>query len=104
MAMYDWTGMNILAAMRSLCEKLVLKGETQQVDRIVSAVAQRWCECNVNHGFKSIDVVHTILYSILLVNTDLHLADIPSSQKMTKSQFVKNTISTIKRGLTIDGN
>jgi hypothetical protein len=39
--------------------------------------------------------VHTICYSILLLNTDLHLADIES--KMTKSQFVKNTIPTILR-------
>jgi hypothetical protein len=40
-------------------------------------------------------VVHTICYSILLLNTDLHLADIES--KMTRSQFVKNTIPTILR-------
>ena len=33
-------------------------------------------------------------YSIMLLNTDLHLADIES--KMTRSQFVKNTMSTIK--------
>ncbi|KAK6509289.1 hypothetical protein TWF481_004047 [Arthrobotrys musiformis] len=104
MALHDWTGVNILVAFRCLCEKLVLKGETQQVDRIVSAVAKRWCECNQNHGFKNVDVVHTILYSILLVNTDLHIADLTSSQRMTKAQFVKNTIATIKRGLSVDEN
>lgn len=36
-------------------------------------------------------------YSIMLLNTDLHLADI--DQKMTKSQFVKNTMTTIKSAL-----
>ena len=41
------------------------------------------------------DVVHTICYSLLLLNTDLHLADI--DQKMTKSQFVRNTMPTIHR-------
>ncbi|KAJ6264669.1 hypothetical protein Dda_0818 [Drechslerella dactyloides] len=102
MSMFDWTGVNILVAFRGLCEKLVLKGETQQVDRIVSAVAKQWCDCNVNHGFKNVDVVHTIVYSILLVNTDLHMADLHSSQRMTKGQFVKNTLATIKRGLSID--
>lgn len=40
-------------------------------------------------------MVHTICYSILLLNTDLHLADI--GQKMTKAQFVRNTLPTIKR-------
>jgi hypothetical protein len=43
--------------------------------------------------------VHTILYSVLMLNTDLHLADIPSSSRMTRGQFLKNTMSTIKQGL-----
>lgn len=42
-----------------------------------------------------LDVVHTICYSLLLLNTDLHLADI--DQKMTKPQFVRNTLPTIHR-------
>ena len=53
MAMFDFSNMNILSAVRLLCGKLVLKGETQQVDRIVDAFSKRWCECNPNHGFKS---------------------------------------------------
>lgn len=111
MELYDFANLNILAALRILCGRLVLKAETQQVDRILDGFSKRWCECNPNHGFKSagtfyppssfplcscdVDVVHTICYSILLLNTDLHLADIES--KMTRSQFVKNTIPTILR-------
>ena len=44
---------------------------------------------------RALDVVHTICYSILLLNTDLHLADI--EQKMTRPQFVRNTLPTIHR-------
>jgi hypothetical protein len=112
MELYDFTNLNILAALRAVCNRLVLKGESQQVDRILDAFAKRWCQCNLNHGFKatgkllilrfhpfyanrSLDVVHTICYSVLLLNTDLHLADI--DQKMTRSQFVKNTMPTIRR-------
>jgi hypothetical protein len=95
MELYDFANLNILAALRILCGRLVLKAETQQVDRILDGFSKRWCQCNPNHGFKSADVVHTICYSILLLNTDLHLADIDS--KMTRSQFVKNTIPTILR-------
>ena len=43
--------------------------------------------------------MHTILYSLLMLNTDLHLADIPNSSRMTRGQFLKNTMSTIKQGL-----
>lgn len=39
--------------------------------------------------------MHTICYSILLLNTDLHMADI--EQKMTRAQFIKNTLPTIRR-------
>lgn len=39
--------------------------------------------------------MHTICYSVLLLNTDLHMADI--EQKMTRSQFIKNTMPTIRR-------
>lgn len=41
------------------------------------------------------DVVHTICYSLLLLNTDLHVADL--TDKMTRNQFVKNTIPTLRR-------
>ncbi|EUC39345.1 hypothetical protein COCCADRAFT_80528 [Bipolaris zeicola 26-R-13] len=95
MDLFDWTGFNILAAMRDLCGKIILKAETQQVDRILMSLSERWCECNSNHGFKAVDVVHTICYSILLLNTDLHLADIES--RMTRSQFVRNTLPTVVR-------
>jgi hypothetical protein len=95
MKLFDWTNMNILAAMRGLCDRIALKGESQQVDRMLDAFAQRWCECNPSNGFKSSDVVHTICYSILLLNTDLHLADI--GQKMTRNQFVRNALPTVVR-------
>lgn len=110
MELFDWQNLNILAALRDFCSRLLLKGETQQVDRILDAFSSRWCVCNPNHGFKATgtsymklmnstdsgtDVVHTISYSLLLLNTDLHMADI--EQKMTRAQFIKNTMPTIRR-------
>jgi hypothetical protein len=53
MELFDWTGLNILASMRDLCGRLVLKAETQQVDRILMSLSERWCHCNPNHGFKA---------------------------------------------------
>lgn len=114
MDLYNFSNLNILAALRNMCGRLVLRAESQQVDRILYAFAKRWCQSNPNHGFKDtgtlltipqlactnqalLDVVHTICYSILLLNTDLHLADI--DQKMTRSQFVKNTMPTIRRSV-----
>ncbi|KAK5108630.1 hypothetical protein LTR62_008121 [Meristemomyces frigidus] len=98
MQLFDFAGANILSALRTLCSSLLLKGETQQVDRVITALSERWCSCNPNHGFKAQDVVHTMFYSLILLNTDLHLADI--GEKMSKSAYVKNTLPTIRRVVT----
>ena len=46
----------------------------------------------------SADVVHTICYSVLLLNTDLHQAEIET--KMTRQQFLKNILPTVRRVAT----
>ncbi|KAG8162465.1 hypothetical protein KVR01_008230 [Diaporthe batatas] len=97
MDLYDFKNKSIVTSLRDVCNRLVLRAETQQVDRILVAFSARWCSCNPNHGFKSTDVIHTICYSIMLLNTDLHMADI--EQKMTRSQFIKNTMTTIIQAL-----
>lgn len=111
MSFFDWQGQNILSAMRSLCDKLVLRGESQQVDRILEAFADRWHACNPRNGFKGtgessfafafdlhiltlLGVIHNICYALLLLNTDHHIANI--QHKMTRSEFIKNTIPSIK--------
>jgi PH and SEC7 domain-containing protein len=45
----------------------------------------------------SIDVVHAVSYSLLLLNTDLHVAEL--STHMSRSQFVRNTLSAIQMQL-----
>ncbi|KAH6653180.1 hypothetical protein BKA67DRAFT_310976 [Truncatella angustata] len=95
--LYDFNEKSVLTGLREICDRLILRAETQQIDRILVAFSNRWCECNPNHGFKAMDVIHTMCYSIMLLNTDLHMADI--EQKMTRSQFVKNTMTTVKAAL-----
>ncbi|KAI5204217.1 hypothetical protein E4T39_03813 [Aureobasidium subglaciale] len=94
MDLYDFANRNILSGLRSLCDRLVLKGESQQVDRILDAFSRRWDECNAHNGFKGPGVVHAICYALLLLNTDQHMADI--QHKMTRSEFIKNTMPAVK--------
>ena len=54
MKLFEWSGMNFLDSLRSLCERIAFKGEGQQLDRMLDAFAERWCECNPRHGFKGI--------------------------------------------------
>lgn len=41
--------------------------------------------------------MHAVAYSLLLLNTDLHVADLTS--RMSRSQFVKNTMTAIQTQL-----
>ncbi|KAK0714369.1 hypothetical protein B0T21DRAFT_296968 [Apiosordaria backusii] len=97
MDLFDFGNQSIVNGLRLVCNRLLLRAETQQVDRILVAFTKRWCDCNPNHGFKIPDVIHTICYSIILLNTDLHIADI--EHRMSKPQFVKNTMTTIRQAL-----
>ncbi|KAI9231498.1 MAG: hypothetical protein BYD32DRAFT_441774 [Podila humilis] len=94
MTNFDFGGKRLDFAFRSLCQKLVLKGETQEVDRVLEAFAQRYVDCNPQHLLGTKDVVHAITYSILLLNTDLHI--VQQSTKMSRSAFVKNTLQTVQ--------
>lgn len=42
----------------------------------------------------SSDIVHTIVYALLMLNTDLHSID--NSMKMTRQQFIRNALDSIK--------
>lgn len=46
-------------------------------------------------------VVHAVVYSILLLNTDLHVAELAS--RMSRSQFVRNTMTAIQMQLQPSG-
>ncbi|KAL8293795.1 hypothetical protein RQP46_000496 [Phenoliferia psychrophenolica] len=90
---FDFTGLRLDLAFRRLCEKLYLKAETQQVDRILEQFSRRYFENNPKCVYGEPDVVHQVAYSLLLLNTDLHVVE--STSRMSRSAFVKNTFSAI---------
>ncbi|KAI9244054.1 hypothetical protein EDC94DRAFT_629959 [Helicostylum pulchrum] len=94
MSRFNFSELNVEQAFRNLCSKLYLQGETQQIDRVLVQFADRYFECNPACIFGSTDVIHAIVYSLLLLNTDLHVAQ-GDYKKMSQSSFIKNTISAI---------
>lgn len=96
MQFFDWQGSSIMTALRNVCDKLYMRAESQQLDRIIEAFAERWCACNPDHGFKSSSVVYTIAYSILLLNTDRYSEDVAASKRITRAQYVLQTFEAIK--------
>ncbi|KAI8087116.1 hypothetical protein BDF21DRAFT_413756 [Thamnidium elegans] len=95
MEYFDFSSMRLDGAFRKVCSKLYFRAEAQQIDRILEAFAKRYWQCNPKTIFGSADTVYAVVYSLLLLNTDLHVAQ-GSYTRMTRQAFVKNTMSTIK--------
>ncbi|KAJ2851448.1 hypothetical protein IWW36_001087 [Coemansia brasiliensis] len=94
---FDFAGQRIDECLRRLCSHILLRGESQVIDRLLVALAQRFVECNPDTRLLTADVAHAVTYSALLLNTDLHIADIRALDRMTRSRFVRNTIDTISQ-------
>ncbi|KAJ7725837.1 hypothetical protein DFH07DRAFT_853529 [Mycena maculata] len=94
---FDFSGLRLDLAFRRLCAKLYLKAETQQVDRILEEFSRRYWECNPGGLYGSANLVHAVSYSLLLLNTDLHVADLQT--RMSRTQFVRNTLTAIQMQL-----
>lgn len=97
MAHFDFKGQRVDGALRVLCRKLLVRAETQILDRVLGAFAHRFQQCNApplaGGVYRTPAVVHHLAYSVLLLNTDLHVADLGGH--MTRSQFVHNTLHTL---------
>ncbi|KAJ8474457.1 hypothetical protein ONZ45_g15942 [Pleurotus djamor] len=97
MNFFDFSNLRLDMAFRRMCAKLYLKAETQQVDRILEEFSRRYWDCNPSTVFGNSSVVHAVTYSLLLLNTDLHIAELTTH--MSKNQFVRNTLGTIQMQL-----
>ena len=82
---------------RELCQKLFLRAESQEIDRIIEAFSARFYECNPDTVFGSPGVVHTVTGAMLMLNTDLHIADL--TKHMSRSDFIRNAMSAIRESM-----
>lgn len=89
--LFDFTGQPLLAALRMFLQSFRLPGESQQIDRIVQAFADavHMC-CTESQYFASVDVTYLLTFSIIMLNTDLHNANIREDRKMNVAGFIRN--------------
>jgi brefeldin A-inhibited guanine nucleotide-exchange protein len=84
--LFDFSGMNIIQALRHLIDVFRPPGESQKVDRIMEKFASRYCECNTGGIFKTADAAYILSYSMFMLATDLHSNQV--RKKMTKQDFI----------------
>ncbi|KAI9334658.1 hypothetical protein DFJ73DRAFT_35938 [Zopfochytrium polystomum] len=106
MKQFDFLYADIDIALRRLTSHLYLVGESQKIDRILHELARRYWECNpdANQIYRSAEVVYGILFSIVLLNTDLHVVNVGANKakRMEKKDFIKNTFVYIDQEIEQD--
>ncbi|KAK6358283.1 hypothetical protein TWF730_007632 [Orbilia blumenaviensis] len=83
-------------ALRKLLMEVELPKETQQIDRVLQAFADRYHECNPLI-YSSSENAYFIAFSLLILHTDVFNKN--NKYKMQKSDYVKNTSG---EGITSD--
>lgn len=85
--MFDFVDMNIDTALRIFLETFRLPGEAQKIQRVLEAFAGSYYEQSP-HILATKDVALVLSYSLILLNTDRHNAQV--KKKMTEEDFIKN--------------
>lgn len=95
MNLFQWNK-DLLKSTRMLCLKLHLKGESQEIDRILSAFTRAYIRQHPDNVFCSQDFerIYIVLYSLILLNTNLHNAEVGKKSKISEMDYVGNTLST----------
>uniref|UniRef100_UPI00358F0540 cytohesin-1-like n=3 Tax=Myxine glutinosa TaxID=7769 RepID=UPI00358F0540 len=94
--LHEFTGLNLVQALRQFLWSFRLPGEAQKIDRMMEAFAGRYCQCNPG-VFQLSDTCYVLSFAIIMLNTSLHnpnVRDRPS---------VENFIS-MNRGINNGGD
>ncbi|CAH6720425.1 hypothetical protein CLIB1444_03S11606 [[Candida] jaroonii] len=95
MDLFKWDA-NLLKATRTLCSKLYLKGESQEIDRILTSFTKSYIKQNPVNVFctKNFEKIYIVLYSLVLLNTSLHNSEVNKKSKISQNDYIRNTFTT----------
>lgn len=84
---FDFCDMNLDAALRLFLGTFRLPGESQKIQRVLEAFAERYYEQSPQILFNK-DAALLLSYSLILLNTDQH--NVQVKKKMTEEDFIRN--------------
>ncbi|KAJ3387493.1 guanine nucleotide exchange protein for ADP-robosylation factor [Entophlyctis sp. JEL0112] len=85
--MQNFANVQFVSALRNFLQHFRLPGEAQKIDRFMLKFAERYVLQNPGQ-FSSADTAYVLAYSVIMLNTDQHNAQV--KKRMTKSDFLKN--------------
>ncbi|CAM9835711.1 unnamed protein product, partial [Heterosigma akashiwo] len=89
---FDFAGQPLLGALRMYLSAFRLPGEAQQIDRVLQAFADHAharCREGRQGLFATPDACFLLCFSLVMLQTDLHNANIRPEKRMTLEQFVR---------------
>lgn len=95
MDLFRWDP-SLVRSTRLLCQKLYLKGESQEIDRILLAFTKSYLKQHPDNAFCTTDFekIYIVLYSLILLNTALHNVEISKKSKISQADYIRNTLLT----------
>ncbi|KAE9615036.1 hypothetical protein Lal_00048107 [Lupinus albus] len=84
---FDFKDMTLDNALRLFLETFRLPGESQKIQRVLEAFSERYYE-QLPHILANKDAALLLSYSIIMLNTDRHNAQV--KKKMTEEDFIRN--------------
>nr|GMC59447.1 ARF guanine-nucleotide exchange factor GNOM-like [Ipomoea batatas] len=84
---FDFRDMNLDTALRVFLETFRLPGESQKIQRVLEAFAERYYEQSQDI-LANKDAALLLSYSLIMLNTDQHNAQV--KKKMTEDDFIRN--------------
>lgn len=84
----DFRQTRFVDALRRFLQSFRLPGEAQKIDRFMLKFAERYITGNPK-AFANADTAYVLAYSVIMLNTDQHSANI-KGRRMTPEDFIKN--------------
>ncbi|XP_020524408.1 ARF guanine-nucleotide exchange factor GNL2, partial [Amborella trichopoda] len=85
---FDFSSVILDIALRTYLETFRLPGESQKIQRILEAFAEKFYSDQETEMFADKDAVFVLCYSLIMLNTDQHNAQV--KKKMTEEEFIRN--------------
>jgi brefeldin A-resistance guanine nucleotide exchange factor 1 len=87
---FDFSGLRVDEALRQLLYTFRLPGESQLIERIVTAFCQKYYNEGNHDNISNADAIFVLTYAIIMLNTDLYNPNIKSGKRMTLEDFSRN--------------
>ncbi|CAI4056068.1 hypothetical protein SUVZ_02G0570 [Saccharomyces uvarum] len=91
--------LSLLEALFNLSQSIYFIAEAQNIDRILECLSTEWIACHPNtHWKSSYKLCHIVLFSLLILNSDLHNDSLIDHKKSKFSMvaFINNTMRALR--------